>query len=153
MQNPCIGRLGQKSEPAGKTRVFAKVDSIRQGIFGPMHEWLAGRLLPTYLLMLRPNGSRAAGTTHSWLGPVRPTLSQFERVSNPNRCESDLYSSLHSGTAVSPPLPPGQRCSTAKKKVGARKKGKNSYYNLRPFIVLERCMLLDKKNEFCYGNN
>lgn len=57
--------------------------------------------------MLRPNGSRAAGTTHSGLGPVRPTLSQFERVSNPNRCESDLYSSLHSGTAVSPPLPPG----------------------------------------------
>lgn len=118
---------------AGWNRVFAKVDSIRQGIFGPMHEWLAGRLLPTYLLMLRPNGSRAAGTTHSGLGPVRPTLSQFERVSNPNRCESDLYSSLHSGTAVSPPLPPGQRCSTAKKKGRCKKKRQKLLLQPSPF--------------------
>lgn len=44
-----VGRLGLKQEPAGKVRVFAMVDALRQRILHPFHEWAMDilRELPT----------------------------------------------------------------------------------------------------------
>lgn len=46
---PDLGKLGVKMEPAGKVRVFAMVDTVRQRLLKPFHEWLMEilRELPT----------------------------------------------------------------------------------------------------------
>jgi hypothetical protein len=40
----CLGKLGQKEEPAGKIRVFAMVDAFTQWMFEPLHRHLFGIL-------------------------------------------------------------------------------------------------------------